>query len=175
MKHSRRCTSDGNEHFYGFWGRMLREFNMEQLICIVDRTNIRLAVMFEENLVISRSNTSFRGYQQTFLEFLSSLQVGSDGFTGGPVDVDLDTPAVTQLWDEVQGVILAANAWMSNFLSLFGVVDGNWLSPFAIDITTPAQLRTMIDMFSAGHSKISGVDRLYQVEMVVWSYFSNGG
>jgi len=36
---------------------------------------------------------------------------------------------------------------MSNFLSLFGVVDGNGLSPFAIDIATPAHPRTMIDVF----------------------------
>ena len=147
VKHSRRCISEGDEHFYGFWRMMLREFNMEQLIRIVDRTNIRLAAMFAENLVILRSNTTFRGYQQTFSEFLSPLQAGSDSVTGGPVDAGLDTLAVTQLWEEVQGVILAANAWMSIVSSLFGVVDGNGLSPFAIDMATPAQLRTTIDVF----------------------------
>ena len=43
-------------------------------------------------------------------------------------------------------MILAANAWMSDFLSLFGVVDRNGLSPFAIDIAIPSQLRTMLDV-----------------------------
>jgi len=148
VKHSRRCTSEGNEHHYGFWRMILREFNMEQLNRIVMKTNIRWQALFESRLVISRSNTYFRGYQQTFPEFLSSLQAGSAGVTAGPVHVDLDAPAVTQLWDEVQGVIEAANAcWMTSFLTLFGVEAGNGLSPFAVKIETPAQLRSMIDQF----------------------------
>jgi hypothetical protein len=120
---------------------------MEQLIRIVMKTNIRWQALFESRLVISRSNTYFRGYQQTFPEFLSSLQAGSAGVTAGPVHVDLDAPAITQLWDEVQGVIEADNAWMTRFLTLFGVEAGNGLSPFAVKIETPAQLRSMIDQF----------------------------
>ena len=71
--HPRRATSECNEHTYGFWRMLLREFNLEQLIRIVDRSNIRLDAIFESNLVTSRSHTSFSGYQQTFPYFLQAL------------------------------------------------------------------------------------------------------
>ena len=120
------------------------------------KTNIRWQALFESRLVISRSNTYFRGYQQTFPEFLSSLQAGSAGVTAGPVHVDLDAPAINQLWDEVQGVIEAANAWMTSFLTLFGVESGNGLSPFAVNIETLAQPRSMIDQFLKDRNRIPG-------------------
>ncbi len=47
----------------------------------------------------------------------------------GPVNVDLMSPAEYQLWPEVRGVIETVNAWMQPFLKLFGVKDGNGLSP----------------------------------------------
>ena len=60
--HMRRCTSECNEHTYGFWRMLLHEFKMEQLIRIVERSNIRLYAIFESNLVTSRLDTSFKGY-----------------------------------------------------------------------------------------------------------------
>ena len=91
--HMRRCTSECKEHTYGFWRMLLREFNMEQLIRIVERSNTRLDAIFESNLVTSRSDTTFKGYQQTFPEFLSSLWSGSDGFYIGPIHVDNGHPS----------------------------------------------------------------------------------
>ena len=41
----------------------------------------------------------------TFPEFISSMQAQSDGATPGSIDIDLQSPAVDQLWDEVEGVI----------------------------------------------------------------------
>ena len=103
---------------------------MEQLIRIVDKSNIRLDAIFESDLVTARSHASFKGYQHTFLEFLQCLKKGSAGTTGGPVHVDNDMPAVDQLWEEVKGVIEVVNSWMLPFLKVFGVEEGNGLSPF---------------------------------------------
>ena len=70
---------------------------MEQLIRIVDRSNIKLEAMFDSGLVTSRSNTTFKGYQQTFPEFLAAIQAGNDGVSGGPVDVRLNDPMIPLL------------------------------------------------------------------------------
>ena len=147
MLHPRRLTSECNEHTYGFWRMILREFNVEQLIRIVDRSNIRLEAIFQSNLVTARTHTSFKGYQQTFPEFLDTLKKGSVGATTGPVNVDDDKPAVDQLWDEVKGVIEVVNSWMLPFLKVFGVEKGNGLSPFAVPIETPSDLLTMVEQF----------------------------
>jgi hypothetical protein len=40
VEHSLRTTSECNEHTYGMWRMMLREFNVEQLICIVQKSMI---------------------------------------------------------------------------------------------------------------------------------------
>ena len=145
--HPRRLTSECNEHTYGFWRMMLREFTMEQLIRIVDKSNIRLDAIFESDLVTARSHTSFKGYQHTFPEFLQSLKKGSAGTTGGPVHVDNDMPAVDQLWEEVKGVIEVVNSWMLPFLKVFGVEEGNGLSPFAVTIDKPSDLLALVEQF----------------------------
>jgi len=145
--HPRRLTSECNEHTYGFWRMMLREFNVEQIIRIVDRSNIRLEAIFASNLVTARSHTSFKGYQQTFPEFLKTLKQGSAGATPGPVHVDNDKPAVDQLWDEVKGVIEVVNSWMLPFLKVFGVEEGNGLSPFAVAIEKPSDLLALVEQF----------------------------
>jgi len=143
----RPCTSESNEHTYGFWRMILREFNMEQVIRIVGKTNIRLDAIFEGNLVTSRSHTSFKGYQQTIPDFLKNLRATLNVNASGPVDVNLDEPAVNQLWDEVKGIIQAVNSWMIPFLKIFDVEEGNGLSPFAIQIDTPHDLRKLVDQF----------------------------
>jgi len=145
--HPRRLTSECNEHTYGFWRMMLREFNVEQIIRIIDRSNIRLDAIFLSNLVTARNHTSFKGYQQTFPEFLDTLKKGSAGATAGPVHVNNDEPAVDQLWDEVKGVIEVVNSWMLPFLKVFGVEEGNGLSPFAVAIESPSDIQALIDKF----------------------------
>ena len=95
----------------------------------------------------ARTHTEFKGYQQTFPEFVKTLKKGSAGATAGPVNVDDDKPAVDQLWDEVKGVIEVVNSWMLPFLKVFGVEEGNGLSPFAVPIETPNDLITMVEQF----------------------------
>jgi len=100
-----------------------------------------------DHLVTSRSDTSFKGYQHTFPEFLSSLRAGLDGYSAGPIHVDNSRPAVDQLWDEVQGVLEFTNLFMIPFLKLFGVEEGNGLSPFAVDISSPKDLLSLVETF----------------------------
>jgi hypothetical protein len=49
-----RMTSDCNEHTFGMYRMMLREFNIEQLIRIVNKWKIGINAMFENNLVVKR-------------------------------------------------------------------------------------------------------------------------
>ena len=75
------------------------------------------------------------------------MKKGSVGATTGPVNVDDDKSAVDQLWDEVKGVIEVVNSWMLPFLKVFGVEEGNGLSPFAVPIETPSYLLTVVEQF----------------------------
>ena len=79
----RRFTSDPNEHTYGMWRMILCEFNREQLIIIVQNNNSCMEYIFESDLDISRSNTSFKVYQSTLYDFNKNLKRGS--FMSGPV------------------------------------------------------------------------------------------
>ena len=146
----RRCTSESNEHTYGCWRQILREFNMEQLIRIVCKNKIRNDAIFESNLVTSRSRNTFKGYQQSFPEFIESLKKASASLNDcecGPVEIDLTMPAANQLWEEVDGIMKATNAWMKPFLAKYGVEEGNGLSPFAVDIDSTSDLRKIIGDF----------------------------
>ena len=61
----------------------------------------------------------------------------------GPIDVDLTKPAVDQLWDTVQGILLFGTNLMRPFLKIFGSEVGNGLSPFAVDIETPGCVKNI--------------------------------
>ena len=65
----------------------------------------------------------------------------------GPVEVDLDMPAVTQLWPEFCKIVRTTNAVMLPFLKLFGAVDGNGISPFARNFENPSDLIAAINTF----------------------------
>ena len=148
VHHPRRLTSECNEHTYGNWRMILREFNVEQLIRIVQKSMIKTNALFESQLVTSRSSTTFKGHQNTFPEYLAAMQADMSGAIAGPVHVTLDcTPAVTQLWNEVKGVIEVTNSFMLPFLKLFGVEVGNGLSPFATNIDTPDDLVIQLRQF----------------------------
>ena len=85
---------------------ILREFNMKQLIRIVQKSIIKLQAIFESGLVMSRSNTVFKEYQQSLLDFIKiSQESNKPEETCGPVHFDLEYPAVDQFWDEVHGVM----------------------------------------------------------------------
>ena len=49
---------------------------MEQLIRIFQENNLRMEFIFESDLAISRSNTTFKGYQSTLSDFNDILKMG---------------------------------------------------------------------------------------------------
>ena len=129
-----RLTSEPNEHTFGIWRMILREFNMEQLIRIVQKAIIKNNAMFESNFDALRSN-SMKGYPAGLQSFIDDMKKGS--ITSGPINVDLSKPAVDQLWSTVKGIMSYGTRLMQPFLKLFGSEVGNGLSPFAVDIDTP--------------------------------------
>jgi hypothetical protein len=149
--HTRRNTSECNEHTFGMWRTMSspREFNMDQLIRIVQKTNIRTNAIFSSQLKTHRSKNRVRGYQSTFEEYVESLRNdnANDKQRHGSVNVSLDESAFSSLWDKVQGVIEYSNAIATSFLSLFDIEDGNGLSTLITGINEPSDLRGLISQF----------------------------
>ena len=111
-----RLTSEPNEHTYGIWRMILREFNMEQLIRIVQKAIVKNEAMFESNFDALRSN-SMKGYPAGLQKFIENMKKGSR--TSGPIDVDLKKPAVDQLWSTVKGILSFGTRIMKPFLKLF--------------------------------------------------------
>ncbi len=50
VEHPQRTTSECNEHTYGMWRMMLQKFNVEQLVCIVQKSMIKLDCIFASSL-----------------------------------------------------------------------------------------------------------------------------
>ena len=67
--------------------------------------------------------------------------------SAGPVEVDLHMPAVTQLWSEFRKNAKTTNDVMLPFLKLFGVEEGNGVSPFARTFDTPSDLIAVLNKF----------------------------
>ena len=134
VSQGQRLTSEANEHTFGIWRMILREFNMEQLIRIVQKAIMKNDAMFESNFDALRSN-AMKGYPLGLKKFIDNMKNGSN--SSGPIDVDLTKPAVHQLWDTVQGILSFGTNLMQLFLKIFGSEVGNGISPFAVDIETP--------------------------------------
>lgn len=151
----RRLTSEANEHTYGCWRMTQSDFNLEQLIGIVDKTKIRFDAIYSSGLVTARSNCTLKGYLSTFREYVETLkQAASKQPSSGPVVIDDSKAAVHQLWDEVKGVIEAVNTYMKPFLQLFGIEEGNGLSPLVkAQYDSPADIRSIIVEFFKPPSK----------------------
>jgi len=147
--HPRRNSSECNEHTYGMWRTMAREFNMDQLIRIVQKSDIKTNCIFGGSLRTHRSKDGLSGYQATFADYIESMRNGGSTEAGyhGSVHVDTAKPAIDQLWDEVRGIIEFSNAKMKCFLSLFGIEEGNGLSPFARSVTEPSELKAILIEF----------------------------
>jgi hypothetical protein len=64
-----------------------------------------------------------------------------------PIQVEPGQPAVDQLWNEVSGIIDTVNSWMVPFLKLFGIEDGNDLSPFIQTFNPPEHISLVIQQF----------------------------
>ena len=153
----RRTTSECNEHTYGMWRMQLREFNIEQLTRIVQKSLIMLDCVFASGLEVSRKNAGLSGYQATLPSFIKSLAAAQarDGQCG-PVDVDPAKEIVHQLWGDVKGVIDQSVAVMKPFLKMFGVDEAHGLSPFATIIETPLDLQKLIATYFATSSALFG-------------------
>ena len=124
---------------------ILREFNMEQLIRIVQKVEIKVESIFESGLGIARSNTTLKGYQSSIKKYIESLKKGSR--FSGPVNVDPSEPAVKQLFEEVQDIFAISITFMKSFFQLFGIVEGNGLSPFCVTIDSTRHLIQLIEKF----------------------------
>ena len=86
VSEGRRLTSDPNEHTYGMWQMILREFNMAQLIIIVQKKNFCMECIFESDIDVPRLNKTFKGCQSTLSDFNEILNMGQS--TSGPVSHD---------------------------------------------------------------------------------------
>ena len=138
VSQGQRLTSEANEHTYGIWRMILREFNIEQLVRIVQKAIIKNDAMFESNFDALRSN-AIKGYPSGLKKFIDNMKNGST--SSGSIDVDLTKPAVDQLWSTVKGIQCIGTRIMRPFLGLFGSEVGNGLSPFAVNIETPRYVK----------------------------------
>ena len=59
---------------------------MEHLIRVFQKKNLHMECIFESDISVSRSNTTFKVYQSTLSDFNESLNRGSS--TSGPVSHD---------------------------------------------------------------------------------------
>jgi hypothetical protein len=156
VEHPRRTTSECNDHTYGMWRMMLWEFNVEQLIRIVQKSMIKVDFIFASSLLISQSNAGLCGYQEKMPGFIKSMSVTlAREECCGPFDVDPAKEVVHQLWDDVKGVIDQGATLMMPFLQLFGVVEENGLSPFVTNIEKPLDLQKLVVQFFCNPTKSS--------------------
>ena len=116
--------SDANEHTYGMLSQILREFNtVEQLIYLVNKVNKITKTIYEGGLVPPVND---KEYQATLEEYVKIVkEVSTKMPKGGPIEVDLSSPAVNQLWDNVRRIMNTTSSALRPFLKLFGVVEGN--------------------------------------------------
>jgi hypothetical protein len=103
--HPRQNTLKCNEHTFGMWRTMSssREFNMDQLIHIVQKTNIKTDAILSSQLKTRWFRDGLAGYQSTFEEYVESMRSDNlnDKQCHGRVHVSLDKSEVSSLWDEV--------------------------------------------------------------------------
>ena len=63
-------NSDPNDHVYGIWRQIIREFNMAQLVCIFDKKRIKMKAIFESDLLTPSSTSDLKVCQETLPEFV---------------------------------------------------------------------------------------------------------
>jgi hypothetical protein len=143
-------ASECNEHRNGDWRRIL--FDIKQFIDLVNKVSICTGAFFRAGLLVSRGESSSGDSQSNMGDFVQSLQDATTGgdasISCGPLHINLEYSVVDQLWSDVEGMIKLVNAVMTPFLSLFGRVEGNGLSPFMRDFSSAICLRDEIMTFS---------------------------
>lgn len=93
------------------------------------------------------SCTHQKNYIQLETNFLLFSNNSDSNLPAGPVEVEQHMPAVTQLWSEFSRIVKTTNDVMLPFLKLFGVEEGNGISPFARTFDTPSDLIAVINKF----------------------------
>ena len=89
---------------------------MEHFVSIVDTQHIKMKAIFESDLLISRSTSDFKVYQEIFPEFVSSLKEEASIVTpSGPINLYPDIPAVIYIWPEIKCIICNINQFMKHF------------------------------------------------------------
>ena len=84
----RRVTSEANEHTFGGWRSVNREFDIAKLVGIEEKCRNYTNAIFEGGLKTCRSGGSeFKGYQETFSEYAENVQKSLSSSSGGAVDV----------------------------------------------------------------------------------------
>ena len=115
---------------YDAQNNFFADFNVYQPEQIFDKTKIHFDAIYSSGLDIARDNCTLKGYLSTFHEFVESLKdAASTPPPSRPVHVNEIGMAVDQLWNEVRGVVEAADTWMKCFITSFGVEGGNGMSP----------------------------------------------
>ena len=64
------CNSDPNDHIYSIWRHTIREFNMEQLVLIVDKKRLKMKTIFESDVLTPMLTSDINGYHETLTEFV---------------------------------------------------------------------------------------------------------
>ena len=74
VSYPRYCTCDSNEHVYGMCRNLLWEFNMENIVHIVDKKIQKAKAIFESDLLTSMTTSAFKKYKEIFPDFVASLK-----------------------------------------------------------------------------------------------------
>ena len=85
-------------HIHDNWRQILHEFNVEQLIDLVNKVSIHTEIIFRAGLSVLRGKSSGGGYLQDM------TSCGGISTMCGPVHINLECSAVDQLWSVVEGV-----------------------------------------------------------------------
>jgi hypothetical protein len=111
---------------------ILCDFNIEQLISIVDQIKIWFGALFSSGLVASEQ-LYFDLFLSTFCEFAETIQKAAiENPPTGHEMVHDDCPVVDQLWKEIRGVVDVNIVWMIRVLKLLvlkkelGCVNWQW-------------------------------------------------
>ena len=121
---------------------------MEHLISIVDKQLLKMKDIFESDLLTSSYNSVLKGYQNIFLEFVSSLKASD--LTEPPfgnINVDPYLLSVTHLWPKVKTIICNIKQFIKALFKIFVVEEGNCQSPSSVDMDSPGDLIKLIQDF----------------------------
>jgi len=72
VSHPMLLTSECNEHTFGGWRNIQREFTVLEVTEIEEKRRVKMDAVHKSDLTLVRDKSSVKGYQATFHEFLKS-------------------------------------------------------------------------------------------------------